>query len=196
MSKFKLKLKLTGLEIEIEGDRESAPQMADNIGRQLSQMIQPAALIEAPREPLIIDADYSSNGGRPPRRRRQAAKTAPSSGIGESSATAWNHDADKWGTPRQEWKSIHKIAWMLYVMEKATGKRPELGTGRMATAFNSTFRSSGLVHQGSIARDLKREPDMFGEMKGKWFLKDKGNQLVVEKLLPEALGKVASATNA
>ena len=36
MSKFKFKLKLQGLELEMEGAREDIPLMAQNLGNQLT----------------------------------------------------------------------------------------------------------------------------------------------------------------
>lgn len=195
MGKFRVKLKLTGLEIEVEGDREHAHEIAQNVGKQLAQVIQPVAMIEASknlREPMIIDAaDASSNGARHSTRRKRT--TTSSGGGADGSAVTWTHDPNRWGTPRQEWKSVQKIAWLLFVLQEAKGQAQQLGTGILANTFNDMFTSAGVVHQGNLARDLKREPDLFGEMRGKWFLKDKGRQFATDKLLPEALGKVPVA---
>lgn len=42
MSKFKFKLKLQGLEIEMEGAREDIPSMANSLGGHLAGLMQPA----------------------------------------------------------------------------------------------------------------------------------------------------------
>jgi hypothetical protein len=195
VSRFKVRLKLSGLEIEIEGDREYAPQIAENIGRQLSQIIQPVALIEAPKtgQGETILAEVDGGRDRTSRRKRQGTRSAVS-GSGDAALVTWTHDAGKWGTPRQDWKANQKIAWMLYVIGQANGTKSELTTVQIANAFNGKFRSAGGVHQGNVSRDLKSEPDLFGEIEGKWFLKDKGIQTVVERLLPEATGAVPPST--
>ena len=85
MSKFRVRLKLQGLEIEVEGDREHAPEMAQNIGKQLAHVIQPIALIEAPKNgdgKTIIDASEApENVGRASRRRRAIRTSTTASPV-------------------------------------------------------------------------------------------------------------------
>jgi hypothetical protein len=45
MSKFTVKVKLQGLEIEVEGTREDAPRLAQQIGKQLGGLLQAPALL-------------------------------------------------------------------------------------------------------------------------------------------------------
>jgi len=195
MSKFKLKVKLSGLEIEVEGDQEHAPKIAENIGYQLSQIMQPAALIEAPEnrhEGPMIEAQNTANGSRSTRRRRRGNKTGTNGGSETTPATTWNHNLDRFGTPLQEWKSVQKIAWMLLVIEKANGTKAEMSTTQIARTFNEKFKSSGIIYKGNVARDLGTTSDQFGEMEGRWFLKDKGRE-AAEKLILEATGNLAPA---
>lgn len=191
MSKFKFRFKLTGLEIEVEGDREHAPQIAENIGRQLSSFMQPAGLIEVPQEPPsspVIDGNDVVRASRGPRRRRSSRSSASANGAAGESIPSWGHDPTKWGTPRQDWKSTQKIAWMLAVIEKANGQRAELTGAQIANAFNNKFKSAGVLRRGNVARDLGNSSEMFGEMEGRWFLKEKGDQ-AAEKLIIEARGQ-------
>lgn len=196
MSKFKLTFKLAGLEIEVEGDREYAPQIAENIGRQLSQIMQPAALIDPQGDPPtagVIEGKSTDQPRRTGRRRRVAARATGSSQQADSSGIpGWEHNPQKWGTPNQDWKSPQKIAWMLLVMEKASGKRAELTSTQVADAFNAKFKSAGLIRRGNVARDLGNSSDLFGEMEGRWFLKEKGTQ-AAEKLIAEAVGAAETA---
>lgn len=191
MSKFKLRVKLSGLEIEVEGDREHAPQIAENIGHQLSQMMQPTALIEAPEnhhEGPTIEAQNTANGSRPTRRRRRGFKNGTNPGSETTRPTMWSHDTDKFGTPLQEWKSAQKIAWMLLVIEKVTGTKPEMSTTQIANTFNEKFKSTGIIYKGNVGRDLGVASDQFGEMEGRWFLKERGRE-AAGKLILEATGK-------
>lgn len=197
MSKFRVRLKLQGLEIEVEGDREHAPEMAQNIGKQLAHVIQPIALIEAPKNgngATIIDASEApENVGRAPRRRR-AVRTSTTASTGDSAATTWTHDAQRFGTPRQDWKASQKIAWMLHVIEQANGQRQELRPGTIESLFNNKFKSAGLLRRQNIPRDLGNAQDQFGELEGKWFLKDKGHE-EAERLVSEATGQTAPANH-
>jgi hypothetical protein len=45
LSKFMIKLKLQGLELEIDGSREEMPNITQNLGRQIAGMLQPAGAI-------------------------------------------------------------------------------------------------------------------------------------------------------
>lgn len=196
MSKFRVHVKLTGLEIEVEGDREHATEIADNISRQFGKVIQPVALIEAPTNNApTVEAEAPSNGAssRSARRKRQMGRASSATGGSDGTGVDWKHDVDKWGTPRQEWKSPQKMAWLLYVVEQANGKRTELIPAHIATAFNNRFKSAGPIIRQNVGRDLGNNPELFGEMEGRWFLKDKGRQ-EGEKLVAEARGQAAAAT--
>ncbi|MEH2257179.1 hypothetical protein [Nostoc sp.] len=44
-NKFKIKLKVTGFELEVEGSREDVPFMAQAVGQQMSGLLIPASNI-------------------------------------------------------------------------------------------------------------------------------------------------------
>src|SRR6185369_12996681 len=104
MSKFRIKMKLQGLELEIEGSREDAHTITQNLGQQLAGVLKPAgAIIEGEviqeRQPAQIaqPGDQRSNGAKKIRRKRVV-----SLGNGEDEAIAaldWAHDSGKYGTP-------------------------------------------------------------------------------------------------
>ncbi|HVJ08915.1 MAG TPA: hypothetical protein VM554_11060 [Acidisarcina sp.] len=191
MGKFRVKVKLTGLEIEVEGDREFAPEIAQNVSQQLGKVLQAPALIGAAKNGsgVVIDVEeVPSNGARQPRRRKPGSGRASASSNGAaSSAINWEHDAARFGTPKQDWKAVQKIAWLLYVLEESTGQKVELTPTQVENTFNGKFRSAGLIRRGNVARDLGNNSDQFGEVEGKWFLKDVGRQAAI-KLVAETLG--------
>lgn len=45
MSKFTIKLKLQGLEMEVEGTKEDAPRIAQQIAKQLGGLLQTPAVL-------------------------------------------------------------------------------------------------------------------------------------------------------
>jgi hypothetical protein len=49
MSKFSIKIKLQGLEIEVEGTQENTPRLAQRVGEQIGALIKPSLLLEAGR---------------------------------------------------------------------------------------------------------------------------------------------------
>lgn len=191
MGKFRVKVKLTGLEIEVEGDRENGPEIAQNVSRQLSQVMQPVGLVENTKTtPALIEGEIVGNANRGGSRRRRGGGQRQSTAASNPAppSVSWNHDPQRWGTPKQSWKAHQKIGWLLYVIEKATGKAPELTTSEITLAFNDNFRSAGLIRTQNVARDLGRRADEFGEMQGRWFLKDSGRH-AAEKLVAEATGQ-------
>jgi hypothetical protein len=198
MAKFKVKVKLTGLEIEVEGDSEyGAPQIAQNISRQLGKVIEPMTLIEdeiddAPATPAL---NAPANGTRQ-RKRRAGSKGGSATGGAASQPLAWTHDATRWGTPVQTWRSPKKIMWLLHVIGEATGKdNLDMSPTEIADTFNERFRSAGKLNRANIARDLGNNSEEFSEMSGRWFLKQKGHD-EAKKLIAEAISGVASAAKA
>jgi hypothetical protein len=45
MPKFRIKMKLQGFELEIEGSREEASRISQNLGEQMSALLRPAGVI-------------------------------------------------------------------------------------------------------------------------------------------------------
>jgi hypothetical protein len=52
---FKIIVEIEKLKIHVEGDREIAPEIASNVAQQITSVIQPSGLLEAPQD------EHSSN---------------------------------------------------------------------------------------------------------------------------------------
>ncbi len=169
MSKFKIKFKLTGLEIEIEGSREEIPQISRNLGQQLSGMLAPAAgLVQGE----VIDADRRLAAASPsvtsapaaatPQRKRTGGKkrgksngaSASPAGAGTAEAVvAFSHDAARFGIPRQTWSTAKKALWLLYAVGEQGGPQ-ELTAQQITATFNKQFREAKQIIVQNVARDL------------------------------------------
>lgn len=212
MSKFRIKMKLQGLELEVEGSREDAPLIAHNLGRQFAGLLQPAAQIVegeaeilAPRGLPMPQAHEESTALKRRsrgRKRASAAVAGENGGSDADSALDWRHSPDKWGSPRQEWNTASKALWLLYVSGNETDQR-ELTGKRITNTFNKHFKQAGPILAHNVARDL-------GKLKvGKdaavsedttqdpapWFLTDAGIRKA-QALVAEALGQPVDASNA
>jgi hypothetical protein len=190
VANFEVTFELQGLKIHVKGDREIAPSIANNVGRQFANILSPAGLIEAPKNGnesaiRVIEADARSTRSR----KRKAAKAA-GEGIGDVTLT-WTHDASRWGSPVQNWKTLQKSAWLLYVVGQALNKH-DLSAGEIAEIYRTNFRDAGPPRPSNIARDLAKESSLFGEENGRYFLKQAGKD-AAEKLIADAKATPAAA---
>jgi hypothetical protein len=187
MSKFRLKMKLQGFELEIEGTRDDVPQIAQSLSRQIGGMFEPAAQIITGDASEISEAEQISAPEAlpaPAKRKRSPKKrtaTASTSAGADSDALDWRHDSSKWGMPQQSWKTAAKSIWLLYVAREATNER-EMSAARIASTFNKHFRQANRVMPNNVSRDLGKQklktPAPVGEDTSKdppqWFLTDEG----------------------
>jgi len=191
---FKVTVKLEKLEIHVEGDREIAPEIANNVSHQIAEVFQPSGLLEAPADGKnrVINVPAASVTPARRQRRRTAGRAEPPGAA--SVPIDWNHSASKWGTPIQGWKQWQKVLWLLSVVEQETQNKNGLTSTVIAEVFNRNFRASGLLRSANIARDLAGKADYFGSFGGNWFLKQGGKDEAL-KLVTEAKGaKVNAAT--
>lgn len=204
MSKFKIKLKLQGLDIEIEGAREDIPAIAQNISAQLSSLIEPAARIvegevvstnsTASARLPDIPTDPSRQRGRSTRR---VPGNAPPRGDG-SAALDWSHDVEKWGTAQQGWTTAKKAMWLLYIVSRQTNTK-QISGPRIAATFNKHFKQAGPIIRGNVSRDLgklKSGPtapvsEDTTQSPSEWFLTQQGEKEAAV-LVNEALGRSPS----
>ncbi|UZN48795.1 hypothetical protein KZ686_13765 [Cupriavidus cauae] len=198
MSKFKMKLKLTGFELEIEGSREDVPLIAQNVGQQLSTLLQPAgAIIEgdgivasAAPAPLLPGDEVQISS---PARRR--AKRPRVKSTGDESAEAvvvnWKHDPLKYGTPQQGWSTAIKAMWLLYVVLQETGDG-ELSAKTISETFNRHFKQAGKILPFNVSRDLGKLKVKSGglapvaegtnKVPSTWYLTQEGIRLAQESI--------------
>ena len=101
MSNFKMKLKLTGLELEIEVTREDVPVVTSNVAAQLAGAMMPAAnIVEGKARPLLardpIPATTSVVATIPSARtsrKRRSNSSGGGDGAANNGALFWQHDA-------------------------------------------------------------------------------------------------------
>lgn len=198
MSKFRIKMKLQGFELEVEGSREDASLISRSLGEQMSTLLQPAgSIIDGEVTGNLLtsaNTTISAEGGPKKTRRR---KQSPTSGTTEvAAAIDFKHSPEKFGNPKQEWKTAEKALWLLYVVQEITGTA-DLSAKVIAETFNKHFRQSGPIQTGNTGRDLgklktKDKPSPVGEDTTKspstWFLTDAGRARA-QGLVAAALGQ-------
>src|SRR5690606_38102695 len=111
-SRFKMKIKLQGLEVEIEGVREDASLITKNLGGQISGMLQPVTQIingatDAPQGPDTIDPQIIDNSPKKSRKKRSPSAASPGN-KDESAALDFSTNPEKFGAPRHAWKTAEK----------------------------------------------------------------------------------------
>ncbi|MFN8516487.1 MAG: hypothetical protein U0841_28680 [Chloroflexia bacterium] len=210
-NKFKISLKLTGFELQIEGSRDDVPLMAQAVGQQLTGMLMPAAdFIEGevvePKVPALaatIEPAVKPSRKRPARSRTRTLTSAKPNPAPGNESIDWTHNPEKWGNPKQQWNPTQKAMWLLYVVSKEANTS-ELTSRSIANTFNKHFRESGTILVQNVARDLGRRkknstPPELGNDTTKepstWFLTTAGIQ-EAEKLVAEALGRTAGSGGA
>jgi hypothetical protein len=205
MSKFKVRMKLQGFELEIEGSREDVPLIAQNLSQQLSGLMAPtgaiiegetveSARIGAAPPPSVDPSSGFSQTKRKPRRRHNATKPATDTA---DTVINWRHDSSKYGAPKQAWSTANKALWILYVVKSET-EETELSGTQIADTFNKQFRQAGTIKNFNVNRDLgklkvRKGAALVGEDTTKdpsrWFLTEAGDKKAQE-LIGEALGAV------
>jgi hypothetical protein len=201
VSKLKIKLKLTGFELEIEGSRDDVPQIQQAISRQLGGMLQPGVGLlghEAENDtpcaddaPMIAAPVNLVASATKRKRKPQVAGVARSAvATVEEPPVNWPRDAFKYGTPSQSWKTAEKAMWTLYVTQEAAGEN-ELTSKRICDTFNKHYRQAKPIMVGNVNRDLGtlkvKAPSLVGEDTTKspaeWYLTDEGSKEVQRRIL-------------
>src|SRR5262249_21165226 len=104
MSKFRIKMRLQGFELEVEGAREDASRSSRNLGEQVSALLQPAGLIIDGEAPALPPARAQNAEGLPAKKMRRRRQSNATGTVGDSSAIDFKHSPEKYGNPKQEWK--------------------------------------------------------------------------------------------
>ncbi|WP_377158390.1 hypothetical protein ACFJIX_05820 [Roseateles sp. UC29_93] len=211
MAKFKVSLKLQGLEVSIEGEKDDIPALTRGISNQLTGLLAPAIGAatgvsghqegEPPAPPTTASAsppaalemvqEVRRKGSRKPSSKRSAPATETVSTVVD-----WPHDPTKFGNPLQTWKTSDKAIWLLYVVANQTSHK-DLSARGIADTFNKHFRQSGTILTFNINRDLgkaktKAGPAVVGEDTTRnpsaWYLTDAG-EAYAQSLVAKALGR-------
>ena len=193
MSKFKIKMKLTGFELEIEGSKDDVPNIQQAIGQQLSGLLQPpSGLIEETSRPQMKTIEPEPAVATPARaskaRKRPTSTAKPRSNDSDSELPLinWPRDITKYCAPAQAWSTREKTLWILYVALKEE-IAAELTVNQILATFNLHYRQAKLLETRYVNREL-------GRLKGKvvledatkspsaWFLTETGITAVEQKI--------------
>jgi hypothetical protein len=154
MSKFTIKVKLQGLEIEVEGTREDAPKIAGQLGKQIGGLLQAPAALASGNGATTIDAEVVE-----PDNGTGKKKKGKKGGSGQTKTPAdditFVPDSQH-GSPQQGWTQAQKAIWFLYIVEKQTNVA-QLTAYSIAKNFNKYFKVSGAIYAGNVMRGLEKE---------------------------------------
>lgn len=197
MSRFKMEFELQGLKVKIEGSREDATLITQNLGGQIAGVLQPMAQIiegsppTTDNEPAVTVTETSSKKAR---KRRQNSNTHTVT-KDDNVALDFAMSPEKFGVPRQAWKTADKALWLIYVLQDSD-KGDQHTTRTIVETFNKHFKQSGKITTSNVTRDLGRlkaneRPSPVGEDSTKepptWYLTDEGRKRA-QKLVDSALG--------
>jgi hypothetical protein len=184
-SKFKVRLKITGFELELEGSRDEVAELTQSIGQQMSGILNPGgAIIEGAVVPQTVAPEAVRLQDKRPRRKRAAASASTPDGA--EAAIGLRHDASQFGMPRQDWKTAQKAMWLLHVL-KGTGNGDSFSTRAIVETFNKHFKQSKTITTSNVTRDLGKakieNPSLVGEdasrSPSEWFLTTEGEKRVL-----------------
>lgn len=199
MSKFKIKVKLTGFELEIEGDRQDIPALTRSLSKQLGGLISPpsADMFEdadvVPDTPLALPESPASKPA--PKKKRSATPKPKSNATSKGDAAPLELDGrnieSKYSSPRQQWATYDKLMWLLYVLEKEN-QLNAVTSIQLKDTFNKYFKISGEVTAQNVS-DLKNKVNATPSLLGKdtstdpvtWYIKDAGIKYV-ENLISDS----------
>jgi len=191
MSKFKIKMKLTGFELEIEGSKDDVPNIQQALSQQLSGLLQPPTglIDEAPRPQMkTIESEPATSPSRTVKSRKRSTPSAPKGANGETDAALdnWPRDVSKYVSPTQTWSVRDKALWLLYVAQEEN-IAPEVSSIQIRDTFNMHYRQAKTITLSNINRDLGRvKGQLVGEDVKKspscWFLTEAGTAAVRQKI--------------
>lgn len=188
MSRFKVKLRIQGLELEIEGDRREVGIIGQAVGEQVASLMAPTNEIvqgmggSTPQ--AVIDSVPVTI-----KRKRRIGKKNNSQTVGQSGPTSaidFRHDPQRFGTPVQSWKTAQKAIWLMFVAGEMLEAK-QLSTGVITTTFNKLFKQAGAITNSNVSRDLGKAKLRSGDVlplvgedttktPPEWFLTDEGSK--------------------
>ncbi len=161
-NKFKVKLKIQGFELEIEGAREDAAQISEQIGQQVAGIMKPVeGIIEgSPAEkpanqPSLPGLEASPVTPQKPKRKK---RTANLSGEKKTSTDPIDFvlKDTTYSTPQQSWTIVQKAMWLLFILKELGLGNQHSGSVLNAT-FNKHFKEAGTIDTGNINKQLMKK---------------------------------------
>jgi hypothetical protein len=137
MSKFTIKVELQGLKIEVDGTREDAPKIAQQLGKQFGNLLQAPAVLASGNGSAVVEGEIVEPDHDAGKKSRGKTKRAGASGRTPSELLSFVPDS-QYGSPVQGWITAHKAIWFLYLVGKQT-----------STTQMTFFRSFGIIHGGT-----------------------------------------------
>lgn len=195
MGKFRLRLKVQSLEVEIDGEREDLPAITSAFNRQLGGLVEPVEVVAnghklSGDKGQVIDAgDLNKKGGASRNRRGNGSRS-----VEAASPLDFRHEAATYGNPLQGWSLAEKSIWLLAVLKGITQVKEVTGP-QIAATFNHYFKQTGRIHPPLVTRELGRakvqNPAPVGEDKGLYYLTPEGDKQA-QKLVQDALNPPAA----
>ncbi len=198
MPKFKMKFEITGFKLEVEGERAEVSHIAQNVGQQFAQLMQPASNIaegskwdgsEPPIDVPVAEDRVSST------KTKRTRKLAPAKVVqnGALQPLEFRNNPEKYGSPNQQWASADKCIWLLYVAEQALDVK-QLSAKVIELTFQKHFREA--LAPTNIKRDLSARKSGKGQLVGEdttkeppeWYLTTAGKQHA-QQLIAKALDR-------
>ena len=180
MGKFKVRLKLQGFELDIEGDRADMPAITSAVAQEITGLIQPTAALTNGIE--VVSTKTTIEGETENTKKQRAKKKSGgsrSSGDPGGQAVDFRHDSARYGNPSQSWSVTQKAIWLLYVLKDIQGLN-EIAATQLVATFNENFKQAKTIHPPHLSRDLGsakvQNPAPVGEHRGLWYLTEEGER--------------------
>jgi hypothetical protein len=184
--KVKVRLKITGLELEFEGTQEDVPQITQNLGRDIAGLITAGPNLASGQihaAPVNVDNGAPASSGRksPGKGRKSASKE-------EKKSLNWTYDGQLYGMPSQNWSGNDKAIWMLYVADKVNGLK-HMGAAQISKTFNEHYQAAKIIHRGNVYTGLDglragEDAPIGKRHDGSFFLTQEGHKLA-EQLIAD-----------
>jgi hypothetical protein len=190
MAKFKMRLKVTGIELGIEGERQDIPAITAAVTKQFAAVVEPIDVITETKQ--LTNRVESQNGDTTTDEGKSKRKRAPSNRTPAEFAipVEYRHDAKAFGAPQQAWSILEKAIWMLWVLQN-TGTK-EYMAGQIVATFNQNFKAAGRLHPPLVPRELQKAkvlvPTPVGEDKERRYPTEEGERQA-QQLVAIALGQ-------
>lgn len=180
MAKFRIRLKLQGLDLEVDGERQDLPAITHAVQEQLTRLVIPGEVIADGHKQLGNGGDGAAAQEEEGKRKRPARRERRSAGDGApAAAIEFRHDPATCGNPIQAWSITDKCIWLLYVLKKLAQAK-EVSGPALAATFNQYFKPAGKLHPPNVTRDLAKlkvqNPAPIGEDKGSYYLTGEGDK--------------------
>ena len=200
MSKFEMEFELKGLKVRVKGERGDIPLITQNIGKQVGDLLKPAAnIVEEQKPQLQLPMQNAIDVATVVTTRRKRASTRSASTTAAQTNVEVVIDTTTWGTPHQSWKCAEKAIWLLYATAKSGGPS-EMTSAEIVRVFNTRYRAAKTIRPQNVNRDLTALKGGTEAQVGRsekndaWFLTEAGEKRAIA-LITKAREQAAPAGN-